>query len=146
MTTTSQIPGAVLEALRAHAGFRAGVTFLERQEKTIENDIEAAIASGSGAAIFVMPVKLLEVQEGADFIFVKRAEVRVRVIVNPTLNETGMESAEIAAQARLALQGKNPGELLADALRLANPPVDEVEDREAVVIDAIFTAAFEERG
>lgn len=145
MTTTGQIPAAVLDALKRAGGIPAGVAFLERNEKTIENDIEAAVAQGTQPCVFVLPVKPLEVQEGADFIFVRRAEVRVRVIANPTMNGSGMETAEIAAQARLALHGTNPGGLLADNLRLANPPVEEVEDPAAVVIDLIFRAAYEEK-
>lgn len=143
MTTTTEIPVAVLDLLKHADGIPARIEFIERKEKSIENDIEASLAK-LGACMFVMPVKPLEVQEGADFIFVKRGELRVRIIVDPTLNETGMDSPELAAQARLALHGSNPGNLLADNLRLANPPVEEVEDPSAVVIDLIFHAAYQE--
>jgi hypothetical protein len=143
MTTTSNIPAAVLDLLSRAEGLPVGISFIERHEKTIENDIEAELAK-LGVCMFVMPVKLLEVQEGADFIFVRRAEVRVRLVVDPMLNETGMDSPEIAAQARLALQGTNPGDLLDDAMRLANPPVEEVEDPSAVVLDLLFRASYQE--
>lgn len=143
MTTTTKIPIAALDLLRRAEGIPAGVEFIERKEKTIENDIEAALAK-LGVCMFMMPVKPLEVQEGADFIFFRKAEVRVRVIVDPTMNDTGMDSPELAAQARLAIHGTNPGDLFEDNLRLANPPVEEVEDPTAVVVDLVFHGAYQE--
>ncbi len=104
--------------------------------------IEYAVAK-YGGCVFVMPVKPQRVTEG-DFIFVEKGEVRVRLVVNPSTSDIDMETGEIAAQIRLALQGTNPDGLLADNLRLANPPVEEIEDPQCVVIDLIFNAAYEE--
>jgi len=70
MTSTSKIPVAILDLLSRAAGIPAGVEFIERKEKSIENDIEASLAK-LGACMFVMPVKMLEVQEGADLLRVR---------------------------------------------------------------------------
>lgn len=120
-----------------------GIPLLYRREKEIENDIEAAI-NRLGACVYVLPVLPRRVTPGADFIFVEDGEVRVRVLENTVLNETGMDVYTLAERVALSLHGKNPGNLLADNLRLQPGTAFElVEDPEAAVMDLIFTAAFQ---
>lgn len=143
MTTTSDIPNAILGLLKADNGLPSQLEIIERKEKDIDNDIDAALGR-LNAVVFILPVKPLRITEGADFIFFESAEVRLRMIINPTTTDLAMESSELSAKLRLALHGKNPGDLLADNIRLANPPLEEVEDPEVIIHDNIFLVSYHE--
>jgi hypothetical protein len=141
MTSLSQIPNACKALLDAFQGLPS-LEVLVRKSKEIENDI-SAVMDRIGVCIYVMPVLPRRVSEGADFIFFEEAEVRVRIIENTLVNDTGLDIYELMAQVALCLHGKNPGDLLADNLRLATTPIEGVEDPEAAVFDVLFTAAFQ---
>lgn len=143
MTAVSEIPLAVKSILDAHPGFPSGLSVLIRKDKDIESDIAAAL-NKIGGCLYILPVLPRRVSVGYDEIFVEDGEIRVRLLVMPTTNKTGMDVYELMAQTMLALHGKNPGSLLVEPMTLRKDnPVEFIEDPEAAVFDILYTSTFD---
>lgn len=137
-----QLQEGAAAILSESAGWPETVRVIARREKDAANDIDAAVAA-IGCAVYVMPPLPQRALQGAPFVFFERAEVRVRVIENPLLNESGSDGYELAEMIALALHNQNPGGLLAEPMGLAETPVELAEDDGARVMDVVFGCAFQ---
>lgn len=143
MSRFTELQSAVREMIQASPGIPAGVQVIARVEKDLVNDIQSALAK-LGLCIYVLPtLPLRAMRTETGLIFFESAEVRVRIIENPTLNKTGFDAWDVCEAVATTLQGSNPGDFLACPLGLASTPVDLVEDPDTRVMDLIFDAAFQ---
>ena len=88
-----------------------------------------------------LPKRALQAEQ--PFVFFDSAEVRVRIIEQPALNQTGADAYDLVDAVALALHWSNPGEMLAHPLMLAEQPVAVVADKEERVLEVIFEAQYQ---
>ena len=138
MSTIGKMPEDV-KALLAASPLLPQIPVIVRERGQVLNDLETVLA-GLAIGVYVLPVLPVAPVEGAPFLFFQRAEVRVRVIENRKLNSTGSDAYEVAEAVCLALQGSNPGDILAAPLEVANFELN--EDAVGISLDCIFHAAF----
>ncbi|MEI6491587.1 MAG: hypothetical protein WCO94_03480 [Verrucomicrobiota bacterium] len=138
MSALGKMPDDV-KTLLDGSGLLPQLPVIVREKGEILNDLEARLAA-LAICVFIMPVLPVAPLAGAPFVFFERAEVRVRVIENRKLNATGLDAYEVAEGVCLALQGKNPGDILSAPLELSTFELN--EDDKGVSLDCVFLAAF----
>ncbi|MFZ4774629.1 MAG: hypothetical protein ACOYM3_04655 [Terrimicrobiaceae bacterium] len=121
------------------SGLLPELPVIVRERGEILNDLEARLAA-LAICVYVMPVLPGDPLPGATFLFFSSAEVRVRVIENRKINSTGHDVYEVAEAVCLALQGKNPGDILSAPLEVTDFELN--ENAAGPSLDCIFHAAF----
>jgi len=139
MSTLGKMPEDV-KALIEASPIMPQIPVIVRERGQILNDLETVLA-GLAIGVYVLPILPVAPIQGAPFIFFQRAEVRVRVIENRKLNATGVDAYQVAEAVCLALQGSNPGDILAAPLEVATFELN--EDAQGISLDCIFHAAFQ---
>ena len=143
MSTFLAIQQAVADHLRSHSGFPAKIQIIARREKTLENDIAAALGK-IGICLFVMPPMPKHAERTlSEIVFFGKVEQRIRIIEQPKVNTTKFDAWDAAEQVIFALQAVSPSELFTTPLFLDEHPITAVEDKDTRVFDVIFTTAFE---
>ena len=146
-----QIQQLVAEKLQMSPGFPAKLKILAREEKDIQNDIDASL-SKLGICIWVMPLlpKKAMVTE-CEIIFLESVEIKVRLIETPVISKKiNFTVYDAMAVTMEALQGFNPetpgnpgDKLFAAPLGLATSPVNIEEDPDTRILDVIFDVAIQ---
>ena len=119
---------------------------IARREKELKSDVEAAAAQ-AGICVWVMPpLPTHALQAEQPFVFFDRAEIRVRIVEQPALNQTGADAYDLVDAVALALHWTNPGGILAHPLMLGEKPVARVEDKDERILEVIFEAQYQLNG
>jgi hypothetical protein len=159
MSASADLQSAICNLLRAPGALRVNVPVLDRITGDQENDILAAAEKQTGLVVYVMPVvpKRADSMQGGDVVFFDAAEVIVRVIEQPRVNNAGAGASafDLMDDIIRALHwhgipgdGSDLGRILSHPLQLAPVPV---EIREGVIeeskellriLDVIFNATY----
>lgn len=124
LNDSTEMPKKVM--LRAH------------ETKTLETLLEEAIGKLGLSAFVMTPVPREAIVD--DTVFFKRTELRVRLVENPLLNETGTDIYQLIEIVIKILHGWWPPGA-STPLRLASGPIDEEETPSLRIIDVIFVYA-----
>lgn len=147
MSASSDLQAAIIELLEQPGALRVDVPLVARRTKELTADIEAA-AANKGLCIFVMPPLPTSALQGTPFVFFDRAEVRVRIIEQPAMNQSGADAYDLVDDVANALhwqpksEGAQLGAILAHPLQLASRPCAMIEDPQARIIEVIFEAVY----
>lgn len=152
-SASSDLQEQIAAVLQAEGSLRVAVPVLARVSKKLENEIQAAV-NNQGLCISIMPINPTHVVEGAPFVFIDQAEVRVRIIEKVPINQTGADAWELRDDVMTALHWRprdetdTPalalGAILAHPLELKNPPTQMMfESGQDRVIDVLFNAVFQ---
>lgn len=124
------------------ACLRVTVPIVAYRKKELASEIEAATAK-NGLCINVMPPLPTKALQEVPFVFFEEAEVVVRIIEQPAMNNLGADAYDLVDDVAAALQWQLlGGNILAHPLQLAPRPTDMAEDRKWRIIDVKFTAVF----
>lgn len=116
---------------------------LARRDKELKNDIEAAV-SKHGLCVWVMPpLPTHALQAEQPFVFFDGAEIRVRIMEETALNQTGTDVYDAAEAVAVALHWSNPGGILAHPLMLGARPVAVIEEKSGRTLEVIFEAQYQ---
>jgi len=148
MSASADLQEAIVELLGMPGALRVNVPLVSRRTKELAGDIEAA-AANQGLCIFVMPPLPTSALQGNPFVLFDQAEVRVRIVEQPAMNQTGADAYDLVDDVASALhwqpkaEGTKLGAILAHPLQLAERPCEMVEDPQARIIEVIFEAVYE---
>jgi hypothetical protein len=115
---------------------------LMRRPKELESDIQEAILKQT-LGIYIQPPLPTRAMQGVPYLFFEGYEVRIRVVEQPKLNDTGSDGYETAEKVALLLHWTNPGGMLAVPMQIAGRPEEMIEDPTYRVIDVIFNAVLQ---
>ena len=141
MSASSDLQAAIEALLRAPGALSANVPIVKRRTKEVGAEIEAATAKQGGLCIYVMP----PLPTHANFdpaLFFDRAEIRVRIVEQPSLTGAGADAYDLADDVALALHWAAIPSILAHPLFIAERPMEIAEDPKYRIIDVIFTAVY----
>jgi len=147
MSASSDLQTAIVELLGQPGALRVTVPLVARRTKELAADIEAA-AANQGLCIFVMPPLPTSALQGNPFVFFDKAEVRVRIVEQPAMNQTGADAYDLVDDVASALhwqpksEGSQLGAILAHPLQLASRPCELIDDPQARIIEVIFEAVY----
>lgn len=119
-----------------------GCPILRRRPKELQSDIEEAILRQT-LGIYIQPPLGSRAMTNVPYLFFENYEVRIRVVEQPKLNDTGSDAYETAETVALLLQWTNPGGMLAVPMQIAGRPMEMIEDPKYRVIDVIFVAVLQ---
>lgn len=153
MSASNDLYEAVSELLGREGALRVNVPIVQRRTKSIWDEIEAVTAKSGGLCIWIIPPipKRAEPMGGGNIVFFSSAEIRVRIVEQPALNNAGADAYDLVDDVANALQGQPrlPGKLssiLSYPLQLAATPVDQPYDADLQdryrIIDVIFEAVY----
>ncbi|HSI10721.1 MAG TPA: hypothetical protein VK961_01695 [Chthoniobacter sp.] len=147
MSASSDLQTAIIELLGQPGALRVNVPLVARRTKEMAADIEAA-AANQGLCIFVMPPLPTSTLQGNPFVFFDKAEVRVRIVEQPAMNQAGADAYDLVDDVANALHwqpksdGTQLGNILAHPLQLASRPCELIDDPQARIIEVIFEAVY----
>lgn len=141
MSASADLQLAVTALLSAAGALRVPVPIVARRTKELAAEIEAA-AANKGLCLYVMPPLPTRAMQNVPFVFFEGAEIRVRIVEQPAMNSTGADAYDLVDDVATALQGQMIAGICADLLRLADRPVDMVEDPKTRIIDVVFNAVY----
>jgi hypothetical protein len=147
MSASADLQDAIIELLGQPGALRVNIPLVARRTKDLAREIEAA-AANHGLCIWVMPPLPTSALQGNPFVFFDKAEIRIRVVEQPAMNDTGADAYDLIDDIANALQwqpkeeGTKLGAILAHPLQLASRPCEMVEDPTYRFIDVVFEAAY----
>lgn len=147
MSASADLQDAIIELLGQPGALRVNVPVVSRRTKELDKEIEAA-AANKGLCIYVMPPLPTSALQGNPFVFFDKAEIRVRIVEQPALNETGADAYDLVDDVANALhwqpraEGTALGAILAHPLQLATRPAEMIADPQARIIEVIFEAVY----
>ncbi|MGH2603676.1 MAG: hypothetical protein ACREIA_09940 [Opitutaceae bacterium] len=113
------------------------VPVLTRLEKNITNEIQAAV-NMIGICIEVWPALFTQIRQNANGLFSESIITRLRIIDNPIVNETGLDSAAVAELCLYYLHLWDPAVSGLSILCAAESPIQFIESPDAVMLDLFF--------
>ena len=147
MSASVDLQDAIIELLGQSGALRVNVPIVSLRTKELGKEIEAATAN-KGLCIYVMPPLPTSALQGNPFVFFDKAEIRVRIVEQPAMNETGADAYDLVDDVANALhwqprtEGTALGAILAHPLQLASRPTEMIADPQARIIEVIFEATY----
>src|SRR5260221_13135167 len=147
MSASADLQDAIIELLGQPGALRVNVPVVSQRTKELSKEIEAA-AANKGLCIYVMPPLPTSALQGNPFVFFDKAEIRVRIVEQPAMNETGADAYDLVDDVANALhwqpkaEGTALGAILAHPLQLASRPAEMIADPQARIIEVIFEAVY----
>jgi len=147
MSASSDLQAAIVELLSQPGALRVAVPLVARRTKELAGEIEAA-AANKGLCVFVMPPLPTSALQGNPFVFFDKAEIRVRIVEQPAMNQTGADAYDLVDDVANALHWQPRSEdaalgaILAHPLQLASRPCEMIDDPQARIIEVVFEAIY----
>jgi hypothetical protein len=147
MSASADLQSAVAELLAQPGALRVNVPIVSRRTLEIGAEVEAA-AADKGLCLYVMPPLPTSALQGNPFVFFDKAELRVRIVEQPAMNQTGADAYDLVDDVANALhwqpraEGTALGAILAHPLQLADRPTEMIADPQARIIEVIFEAVY----
>jgi len=137
------VQDAVFAALQAEP-LLAGIPGIERKEKELQNDINAALQQLKGICYSVPPPLPLRATRGAKIVWFPEAEISVMLAEQPKLNKFPLNIWRLQQIVAVALHNKFfPGVLASNCpLLIAETPFVVMRDETKRVVIVKFTGQF----
>lgn len=144
MSSTIQIQKAVADVLRSISGFPADLRVVEKRDKDVEKEIQAALAR-LGICLYVFPPvpTSARASQGSSVAFFDGSELVVQIVEAWPLNKTGLDCWGAMDKIVCALHWNTLFGLLPYPLELATPPVRVHQDDKVRIFDVLFNARYQ---
>jgi hypothetical protein len=103
MSASADLQSAIVDTLGLPGALCVDVPLIARRTKEIAAEIEAASAN-HGLCIYVMPPLPTSALTNVPMVFFDKAEIRVRIIETPAINNTGFDAYDLIDDVATALQ------------------------------------------
>lgn len=135
-STLRSLQEAVTERLRGSAHLRA-LKIYDRRDGDVENAVKVQLST-IGITLFVSPVLPRGISPNVPALCFERGEFTVRILEQPTTNQTGVDAYAAAELVLRRLHHWTPGVRDAGPITADPDPLDDNSDKSRTIFDLLF--------